>query len=143
MSVRRYRLFRQGYLLVLHSAIGGDRQPRVVRMILDTGAGYTMLPPEILEAVGCDLRHPAREVNILTVQGIVTAPVVVVPWFHCLGRRVSQWPVVAHSLPSGLREYAVGLLGMDFLTRFQAVIDVGKGEIWLEGAPDTGELQGG
>lgn len=132
MTTRRYRLFRYRNLLVLHAAIGGSWQPRVIRMLLDTGAAYTMLPPEILEAVGCDLDHPAREVNILTVQGTVTAPVVVVPWLHCLGRRVSQWPVVAHSLPPGLREYAVGLLGMDFLTHFRAVIDIGHEEIWLE-----------
>jgi predicted aspartyl protease len=96
-----------------------------------------MLPVEALEAVGCDLRHPLREVDILTANGTITLPMVRVPWFHCLGEKVEQWPVLAHTLPLGTRAFANGLLGMDFLSRFRATIYIGRDEIGLEGEPEA------
>lgn len=123
-----YPLNRQGNLLVLRAAVGGaDGSVLVLRLLVDTGASYTMLPVEAVEALGCDTHHPLRRIRIITTDGIIVAPVVGVPWFHCLGRRLEQWPVVAHTLPSGV--FVDGLLGMDILTRFQATIDVGMGQV--------------
>lgn len=139
MKTRRYRLFRVGNLLAIQAAIGGkpDIPPLPVRLIVDTGAAYTIFHPDILKEIGCDLGHPIREVPLLTMNGIVTAPVVNVPWFHCLGQRISPWTVVAYPPPAGFIRYGVGLLGMDFLARFGAVIHIGRGEIWLEGETET------
>jgi|YelNatPaOPRAMG01_1025707.scaffolds.fasta_scaffold23182_4 predicted aspartyl protease len=135
---RPYRLLRQGNLLFLRASIGAHGGNIVnLRLLLDTGASYTMLPVEALEAVGCDLRHPLREVDILTANGTITLPMVRVPWFHCLGEKVEQWPVLAHTLPLGTRAFANGLLGMDFLSRFRATIYIGRDEIGLEGEPEA------
>lgn len=69
---------------------------------------------------------------------MISAPVVTLSWLHCLGQRVSPWSVLVYPLPRGFRKYYIdGLLGMDFLTRFGAVIHVGRGEIWLEEAPES------
>ncbi len=123
-----YRLRRQGNLLVLRAAVGGaDGSVLVLRLLLDTGASYTMLPVETVEALGCDTHHPLHRVRITAANGIIIAPVVAVPWFHCLGQRLEQWPVVAHTLPPGA--FVDGLLGMDFLTRFQATIAVGTAQV--------------
>jgi len=130
-SGKPYRLHRQGNLLILRAAVGGmGGSVTVLRLLLDTGASYTMLPVEVVEALGCDTHHPLRRVRIVAANGIIVAPVVSVPWLHCLGRRLEEWPVVAHTLPQGA--FVDGLLGMDFLTHFKATISVGTGEILYE-----------
>jgi hypothetical protein len=50
-------------------------------------------------------------------------------WFSCLGQRIEDLPVVALDLP--MNAFTSGLLGMDFLQRFGAVIDTAKGELRL------------
>lgn len=123
--------------MILRAAIGAaDGSVIVLRLLLDTGASYTMLPVEAVEALGCDTHHPLYRVRIVAANGIIVAPVVAVPWFHCLGQRLEQWPVEAHTLPPGA--FVDGLLGMDFLTHFQASIAVSRAEVRL-GASPTGE----
>ena len=126
-----YRLFRQGNLLLLRAAIGGsDGGVVVARLLVDTGASYTIVPTEVVEALGCDILHPMRVIRIVAANGIIEAPMVALPWFHCLGQRLENFPVVAYTLPSGT--FVDGLLGMDFLSRFRAVISVGAAEIRCE-----------
>ncbi len=99
----------------------------MVRLLVDTGASYTMLPVEVVEALGCDTHHPLRTIRMVAANGIIVAPMVAVAWFHCLGQRVENFPVVAHTLPTGT--FVDGLLGMDFLSRCKAVVSVGEAEI--------------
>lgn len=53
-----------------------------------------------------------------------------VSWFNCLGQFFDDFDVIAYQLPNRLQ--VSGLLGMDFLTRCQAVISVARGEIYFE-----------
>ena len=125
---RPYRLLRQGNLLLLRAAVGGrDGGIVVVRLLVDTGASYTILPVEVVEALSYDTHHPLRSIRIVAANGIIVAPMVVASWLHCLGQRIEDFPVVAHTLPAGT--FVDGLLGMDFLGRCQAVISVGEAEI--------------
>lgn len=68
--------------------------------------------------------------TIVAASGVITVPVVAVPWFNCLGHQKENFPIVALNLP--VRSYQLGLLGMDFLREIKAVIDVAKGEIQLK-----------
>lgn len=125
---RVYRARRRGNLLTIRAALGdAEDSVIVVRLLVDTGASYTMLPVEMVEALGCDTHHPAARRRIVSATGIIVAPVVHVPWFHCLGERVEDFPVVAHTLPAGV--WVDGLLGIDFLSRCQAVLDIAQAEI--------------
>jgi predicted aspartyl protease len=123
-----YRLLRQGKLLLLRAALGGKEGGIVVvRLLVDTGASQTVLPVEVVEALGCDTSHPLHITRMTSATGVIVAPVVAVAWLHCLGQRVEGFPVVAHTLPTGT--FVDGLLGMDFLNHCQAVISVGEAEI--------------
>lgn len=127
-SRRTYRLAQRGNLLTLRAAVGGMKGGVIVlRLLLDTGASYTVLPVEVVEASGCDTQHPLRRVRMIAATGVIVAPVVAVPWLHCLGRRVENFPVAAHTLPGST--FVDGLLGMDFLARCAAVISVGEAEV--------------
>ena len=133
MSTRKkiYHLERQGRLFRLRAAIGGMAiQSAVLRLLLDTGASYTMIPVEVLEALGYDTHNPVQRMRMVTVSGVIVAPVVRVSWFHCLGQRIEDMPVAAYTLPSGV--FVDGLLGMDFLSRCGGVFSARSGEIHFE-----------
>lgn len=125
---KSYQLSRIGRSLLLRTAIKGNNGKVIVaRLIVDTGASYTMLPVEVVEALGYDTHHPLRTIRIVAANGIVVAPLIKVSWMHCLGQQIVDFPVIAHTLPSGT--YVDGLLGMDFLENCQAVIDVGEATV--------------
>jgi predicted aspartyl protease len=130
---KSYRLERRDRLLLSRAAVGGiNGQAVVLRLLLDTGSIYTMLPVEVLESVGYDTSRPLSRVRMIAASGIVVAPIVSVSWFHCLGQRVENFPIAVHTLPSGT--FVDGLLGMDFLLHHEAVISVKPGEVRLSNA---------
>ena len=126
-----YRCNRQQNVLWLRAAVGRDRDsPLLVRLLIDTGASYTVLPIPILQCIGCNLNQPLGKKKIVTANGIITVPIVAVPRFNCLGIQKENYPVVGLDLPAN--SFTDGLLGMDFLREAKAIIDVAKGEIRLE-----------
>ncbi|MDJ0728967.1 MAG: retropepsin-like aspartic protease [Crocosphaera sp.] len=127
---RIYRLNRQGNLLWLRASVGLARENHIVlRLLVDTGSSYTVLPRLILERLGCNLQQPRQTTTIVTASAIVKMPIVAVPWFNCLGVRKENFSVVAMDLPMG--SFTNGLLGIDFLREEKAIIDIFKGEISL------------
>lgn len=129
-SQRIYQLSRYGNLLLLKAAAGGtDGSVRQFRLLVDTGSSYTVLRVNIAEALGCDLQHPLNRIRVPTGGGIIEAPVVAVTWFSCLGQRVENFSIVAHTLPA--TTFVDGLLGMDFLSRCRAIISVGEAQIHI------------
>lgn len=102
-----------GYLLLTKAAVCGPAGVRIVRLLVDTGSAYTIMPLEVLESIGCSPALSAERVRIITGSGYLIAPRVQVSWFQCLGRKDDRMEVVAHTLPIG--SVVDGLLGMDFL----------------------------
>ena len=123
-----YRCYRQQNVLWLRAAVGqsGDA-PLLVRLLVDTGASYTVLPTQILRRIGCNLDRPNQKKKIVTANGALDVPIVTVPWFNCLGIKRENYPVVGLDLPAS--SFTDGLLGMDFLRFVKAVIDVAQAEI--------------
>ena len=118
-------------MLLSKAAIGsiGGEVGRL-RLLIDTGASYTMLPIEAVESLGYDISHPTRRVRMIAANGIVMAPVIKVVWFNCLGQKIDDFPIVVHTIPSGTM--ADGLLGMDFLVKCRAVISTGEAKIHFQ-----------
>jgi aspartyl protease family protein len=122
-SQKSYRLYLHGKnLLRTPAMIGGlqKKNHRRVQLLVDTGASFTMLPVELLKYSGYDIKHPIREENIVTGKGTIKAPVVQVSWFNCLGQTIKNFEVIAYNIPANL--LLDGVLGMDFLRYFRAVI---------------------
>lgn len=122
---------RQGNLLLVRAAVGeADGGVVVLRLLLDTGSSYTVVPVEAVEALGCETHHPLHRARMVAAGGVIVAPVVAIPWFHCLGLRVEDFPVAAYTLPS--EAFVDGLLGMDFLVHCGAVVSTRDGEVRCE-----------
>ena len=126
-----YRTGRQQNVLWLRAAVGRDGDtPILVRLLVDTGASYTVLPTQILQKIGCNLEQPLDKKKIVTANGAIAVPIVAVPWFNCLGIKREKYPVVGLDLPAN--SFTDGLLGMDYLREVKAVINVAKAEICLD-----------
>lgn len=117
-----YRVSCIGNLLVTRGAVHGPGGTKVVRLLVDTGSSFTILPVEVLEAIGCDPAASKDHVRLITGNGIVIAPRAPGEWFHGLGRELKAFSVVAHTIP--FSQFFDGLLGMDILAHFQAQINV-------------------
>jgi len=125
----RYSLIRVGSLLLTKAAVAGPSGVKVVRLLVDTGSVYTILPVEVLESVGCSPAVSTDHVRLITGSGYLIVPRVQTSWFQCLGQKVDQMAAIAHTLPFG--SLVDGLLGMDFLRPLHARILIAEGVIEL------------
>jgi predicted aspartyl protease len=126
--MKRYSVQKIGNLFIVKASIGRlNAQPSIVQLLVDTGASQTGLPMDFLTDIGCPITATTPQRKITTGNGVIDVPIVQVPWLNSLGQQVQDFPVLALQLP--VSRYINGILGMDFLMHFQAVIDVGQGYI--------------
>jgi predicted aspartyl protease len=72
-----YRVQRQQNVLWLRAAISGNNKvPLLVRLLIDTGASYTVLPKKVLQRIGCNLNQPLENKKIVTANGTVSVPII-------------------------------------------------------------------
>jgi predicted aspartyl protease len=132
MSARSiYRLQRYENLFVLRAVVIGETgDPRVLRLLVDTGSSFTVLSATILGEIGCQSDPATRRISIMAAGGVIQAPTLRVPIFNCLGQQVENFSAISLDLP--FNSLVNGLLGMDFLDRCSTVIDIKKSEIKVQ-----------
>ena len=109
-------------IISVYTQIVGPRAKRTIKMALDTGASFTMIPPEKIIAVGHEIpTSQERMVRVSTASGIEYVPLVTIPSLKCLGITVRNLKVVCHNLPS--ESPVEGLLGLNFLIHLPAFIE--------------------
>jgi Aspartyl protease len=116
--------FIPGAPILVNAWIGGAGP---VTLLLDTGADRTLVAPAALRALRV-LAQPAGWAQIKGVAGTAVADVVWVSSLEVGQARAGPLPIVAHD--AGV-ERAHGLLGRDFLDRFQVTIDSQNGVVIL------------
>ena len=70
---------RQNFLLTKAAVGSSDDYSKVVNLLIDTGANFTVLPPDLLIEVGCDLGCPSRTTRVAAAGGLIQVPIVEVP----------------------------------------------------------------
>jgi predicted aspartyl protease len=127
---RSYALTRTGNLLIARAALTGPGGTKVIKLLVDTGSTYTILPVEVLESIGLSPAESEAHERIATGSGYIIAPKVTVRSLSTLGKEFHRIAVIAHTLPFG--GPIDGLLGMDVLCRLKAKIATAKGMIEVE-----------
>lgn len=127
--MRVYKAEKKGALLLIRAFIEGISGKAYPKLLLDTGSAYTLISQEILESIGCSPALPKRTQRIITGSSYEIVPIVSVNQFHCLGSLLENFEIIAHTLPFGA--YVDGLLGMDFLSKFETEIKLYSGEILI------------
>ncbi len=117
-----YPLTQSGSLLYTNAALKGKNGVFHIRLLVDTGSTYTIMPWGHLAMSGLEPSLKVDSVQITAASGTIIAPRVRADWFSCCGLLLKSFPVIAHTLPSGLS--SIGILGMDFLRAAKSQIDV-------------------
>ena len=115
---------RQGNRVPGYRAYGGVlivttllNQTRRVYMMVDSGAAYCCITPEIARLLGYDLRRPMARRSIASVQGVdVEVPSFRLQSLQIEGVIVQALEVLVITLSPRLR--IDGVLGVNFLERF-------------------------
>lgn len=108
--------FVPGAPIVVTARVNGGRS---IRLLLDTGASHTTISPRVLSALGVDGRASGR-IRVQGVTGSAEASTVMLESLEVGEARVAPLEVVA--LDANMLQ-GDGLLGRDFLDRFQVSID--------------------
>ncbi len=111
-------------IISCHVALTGRHMKLSLKLALDTGATYTMIPFEAAVAIGCNPLKPHRKMEIMTGSGIEYVSTVLVPRFEAFGIAIKNMEVVCHNLPSP--SPIEGLLGLNFMTRAKLTINFSK-----------------
>jgi clan AA aspartic protease (TIGR02281 family) len=96
----------------------------VLSLILDTGASLTSVKPEVLTNLGIDPWNSKDIRKLSTANGIVDAPVIILPILAVGEQVISELEVAAINFTE--KPDIDGLLGMNFLQNYRFFIDQSK-----------------
>ncbi len=117
-------------LIVVPTKIVGESATAVLRLALDTGATTTLINAGMLLSVGCDAALSTDRVQITTGSGIEFVARLTVRSLTALGKQLTDFPVLSHTLPAS--SGVDGLLGLDFLRGSKLAIDFSTGTVTLK-----------
>ena len=129
MSIRHhYQLKSHGKLLWTKAAFGCQNSDLIItaRLLIDTGATFTALSDRLVNAI-VETPTILRQESIMTASDRLMAPVIAVPWINCLGQQIDAFPVISLPIPNSA--FIDGLIGIDFLRRYKAIIDIEQAQI--------------
>ncbi len=117
--------------IVLRLEVGGvdPNTFRNVTVALDTGASITIIPSQVLIALGYDLLNPDGQLQLLTANGITFAKLFNVRRLTAIGETIENIDVLCHDLPKN--SPIKGLLGLNFLRHFDVNMSFSTGTIEL------------
>lgn len=119
-------------LIIVHAEIVGISGAAILRLALDTGATTTLINSGMLLSIGYDPALSSDRVQITTGSGVEFVPRLVVKRLIALGKEVTDFSVLCHTLPASAG--VDGLLGLDFLRGNNLRLDFKVGAITLESA---------
>ena len=71
-------------VIVLRVLFRGNRDFRIIKMVLDTGASISTIPTETALAIGCDPAKPKKRIEMITASGTEYIPVITIPQLRFL-----------------------------------------------------------
>lgn len=122
----RFRFDSKAPIILVHADVVGPKGFFTIRMLLDTGASYTMMHPDVLMRIGCEATSPRKQ-RITTASGIEVVSFVTIPEIRSLGQNVTNVEIAVHDLPPSLP--AEGLLGLNFLRYFDVHLNFPQGTL--------------
>jgi predicted aspartyl protease len=121
---------RSGDLMAVTARVWGARGYRELLLVIDTGAAATSIEPAALEVLGYSSRDAIMRTRVPTPAGVQHGHLFRVHRFEALGAELASFEVQALALND---EYSIdGLLGMNFLERFNFMVRPVEREIHIE-----------
>ncbi len=131
---KHYSLIPYGTnLFKIKAVVGGLIKGEFERitLLVDTGASFTLVSKKILTDLGYDLINSGKKRQLITGKGATSPiPVININWFNCAGKVVNNFDILAYDIPKTLK--VDGVLGMDFLLNYGAIISLKNREIYFD-----------
>lgn len=102
-----------GDLIIVEASLTGPQDTATGRFVLDTGAVYTTITPELADAIGYSARDGVRRTRVRTAVGSEEGYLLHVSKLEILGLAVPSFPV--HVFDLG-HEGIDGLVGLNLLS---------------------------
>ena len=124
----------EGDLIIVHARLwSAQGQERELRLVVDTGAGPTIIALELLDELGYSARQHGEQVaSTRSIAGREHGYMLRVKQLECLGMVEQDFRVYAQDLPSGWD--IDGLLGLSFLRLLNYEVRSLEGRILAERA---------
>lgn len=116
-----------GYGIVVFVTLKHKDVKRRIKMVVDTGSTYNMVPWYIAEELGYRPAMSNTYIPINTANGQIHVPKVEVEETIALGKSVRDCITLVHDLPDVSR--VDGLLGLNFFRDCKVIIDFKKGTL--------------
>ena len=108
-------------VIVVDVYIENKEKQKKIRMALDTGATYIMIPWEVSESLGLEPEISKERIETITASGVEKVPLVELPLIRVGKTEVKSAKAMVHDLPA--KSYVDGLLGLNFLRNFELYIN--------------------
>jgi len=110
-SMSKFRFNNKAPVIILTILLEGQGSSKQkIRVALDTGATYTIIPWETAEVLGLEPELSKERIEIITASGVERAPLITLKSIVVLGKRIERVEAVVHDLPP--KSYVDGLLGV-------------------------------
>jgi clan AA aspartic protease (TIGR02281 family) len=118
---------KHGSVVIVQATLNGSTP---VKLILDTGASFTMISSATAKQLDIDTSQNTRTMPFQTANGTIQAALINLESIAVAGLELKNLTAAVHdALPD---PEVAGLLGLNFLTNFRLDIDSEKGLVHLE-----------
>ena len=128
MTVLRFD--KDAPIITVYVKIDGVEVALEIKMALDTGATYVMIPWDIAEALDYEPEVSKERINITTASGVEKVPLITLKSMSVLGKKAENVKASIHDLPPQC--HVDGLLGLSYLRNFKMCIDFTEGTLEIE-----------
>lgn len=126
----KYRFNPRTPIIVLEVLLEGQgKTKQKIKVALDTGATYMMIPWRTAELLGLKPEVIKEKIELTTASGDELAPLVTIKSVTFLGEKIPNVKAVVHTLPQ--KSKVDGLLGISFLKYFKFCLDLQEGILEL------------
>jgi predicted aspartyl protease len=129
MTRHERRFVTDGELLIVHGRVTGPLGTTIGRFVLDTGAVFTTITPEMVDLVGYGARDGTRRTRVRTAVGSEEGFLLEVARLDVLGLARPWFPV--HVFDLG-HDDIDGLLGLNFLSELNYEVRSAEHRILVE-----------
>lgn len=116
--------------LISRAKLEGRKLYVLEDVLIDTGAAFTVIPPEIADFLDLEVNRDYPRARLVTASGIIETPVKVLDMLEIADIKVEKLPVVIHKIPDPAPIKV--LLGMNFIEKVRLTVNGKKGKFDLQ-----------